>query len=60
MEDDINTYAEYLIAKPELLNRIGADYEIVRKKAALLHEFLNTIGYDSRLSCFGCIPNKRI
>ena len=44
-EEDINTYAQYLIAKPELLEEIMLQYPIVEQKALLLEGFYSQIGH---------------
>lgn len=44
-EDDINTYAQYLIAKPRLSERLAAKYSRVDAKLRLLRDFYRNIGY---------------
>ena len=46
LEDDVNTYAQYLLAKPMRLDTIGARYPLVRKKAELLRSFYRDIGQN--------------
>ena len=39
LEDDVNTYAQYLMAKPHMLLEIAATHPLVLKKAMLLDQF---------------------
>lgn len=43
-EDDVNTYAQYLLARSEELDEIGAKYPRVKQKANLLRQFYQQIG----------------
>ena len=45
LEDDINTFAQQLLAKPGLLATRSADYIRLRKKSELLMAFLHETGY---------------
>ena len=44
-EDDVNTYAQYLIAKPKKLDQLTAKYPLIKQKAELLKEFYKAIGF---------------
>ena len=44
-EEDVNTYAQYLIAKPKKLDQLTAKYPLIKQKAELLKEFYKAIGF---------------
>jgi hypothetical protein len=44
-EDDINTYAQFLVAKFSMLNGIAASYPRVQGKTDMLLQFYFSIGY---------------
>ncbi|MDH3690310.1 MAG: hypothetical protein OEU36_12605 [Gammaproteobacteria bacterium] len=48
-EDDINTYAQYLIAKPRLSERLADKYPRVGAKLNMLRDFYRDMGYVSRM-----------
>ncbi|MEM7475251.1 MAG: hypothetical protein AAF483_09685 [Planctomycetota bacterium] len=45
LEDDINTFSQHLIAKPELLNAQANEYPRIKKKVKLLSDFFRSTGY---------------
>ncbi|HLF26042.1 MAG TPA: hypothetical protein VJG32_06880 [Anaerolineae bacterium] len=47
LEDDMNGFAQYLAAKPDLLQELAAEYPAVRRKAELLQGFYQALGFRS-------------
>ncbi len=45
LEEDVNTYAQYLIAKPDTLEQLAQRYPAVRRKARLLRDFYEQAGF---------------
>ena len=48
LEKDLNTYAQYLIAKPDKLAQLERTYPHVAHKAALLRQFYRSVGFVNR------------
>lgn len=46
LEEDINTYAEYLIAKPDALEQLKQTYPLIHRKATLLNDFYHRLGFQ--------------
>lgn len=47
MEDDINTYAQYMLAKPAFLKEYMDKHPRILQKASMLNEFYRTVGHDT-------------
>lgn len=45
LEEDFNTYAQYLIAKPRTLAQLERTYPVAARKAALLRAFYRSVGF---------------
>ncbi len=46
LEDDINTFSQYLVGKPDKLAKISDEYSKIQRKTEILNQFFKAIGYD--------------